>query len=86
LLKALHFNLRRSRGRDYFAAMPHVDDVPVGNSGPVAINLSRDLMVRLRPEASRRGISVAQLIRDMLETIASDKLVGAVLDDQVPAD
>jgi hypothetical protein len=37
--------------------------------------------VKSRPEAARRATTVARLIHDLLDAIASDKLVGAVLDD-----
>jgi hypothetical protein len=62
--------------------MPRLESVPVGNSGTVPVPLDRDLLVRLRPEAARRNVSVARLIHDLLEVIATDRLAGAVLDDE----
>lgn len=35
----------------------------------------------LRPAAARRAITVDQLIRDIIETVARDNMVDAVLDD-----
>ncbi len=45
------------------------------------IELELDLVRRLRPEAARRGVSVAALVRDLLDVVAADQLVGAILDD-----
>jgi hypothetical protein len=56
---------------------------PLGDTSPpfVAVEIDREVARALRPEAARRGTSVPQLCRDLLETVATDKLVGAVLDD-----
>jgi hypothetical protein len=61
--------------------MPRIDEVPVGNSGLVAVEFDRALLTRLRPEAAARGTTVRQLIRDLVETVVADRLVTAVLDD-----
>lgn len=46
------------------------------------IEIDHDLVVRLRPEAARRDLSVEALIRDVLEIIGEEpNLVGAILDD-----
>jgi hypothetical protein len=49
---------------------------------PVVIELDRDLVRRLRPQAAKREYSVAGLARRLLEMIAADDLVGAILDDR----
>jgi hypothetical protein len=56
---------------------------PLGDTSPpfLAVEIDRDLIRALRPEAASRAISVPRLIREILETVATDKLVGAVLDD-----
>ncbi len=56
---------------------PRKTDVPP----PVQIELEIDLVRRLRPEAARRGVSVAALVRDLLDVVAADQLVDAILDD-----
>jgi hypothetical protein len=43
------------------------------------------LVVRLRPEARRRDMPLARLVRDLLDRIADDQLVDAVLDDGEPS-
>jgi uncharacterized protein (UPF0264 family) len=51
------------------------------HSSSVAVEFNRATLQQLRPEAAARGTSVPQLIRDVIEVVATDKLVGAVLDD-----
>ena len=54
---------------------------------PTMVALDHALVVRLRPEAARRDLPVTRLIHDLLDTIARDGLIGAVLDaDTVPDD
>jgi len=48
---------------------------------PNVIEVDREILVRLRPEAARRNVSVAFLIRDLLDVIVTDNLTGAILDD-----
>jgi hypothetical protein len=48
----------------------------------VAIELSRDVLVQLRPAAKCREMSVQRLAVTLLETIAREHLADAVLDDQ----
>jgi hypothetical protein len=47
----------------------------------ITIGFSREVLARLRPEAARRNVSVSQLVRDLVETVSRDRLVGAILDD-----
>jgi hypothetical protein len=56
------------------------------NSGLVAVELNRDLLMRLRPAAAHRNTTVPQLVRDLLEVVAADRLVDAILDDEARAD
>jgi hypothetical protein len=46
-----------------------------------AIEIEHDLIVRLRPEAAARETTVQNLVRELLDVIASDKLTAAILDD-----
>ena len=39
------------------------------------------MITRLRPEATRREVSVDRLIYDLLDIIVDDKLTTAILDD-----
>ena len=48
---------------------------------PNVIEVDREILVRLRPEAARRNVSVVFLIRDLLDVIVTDNLTGAILDD-----
>jgi hypothetical protein len=50
----------------------------------VAIEVDRNLMVAFRAEAAKRDMPVASLIRDLLDVIVTDKLTGAILDDERP--
>lgn len=52
---------------------------------PLFCEIAHPLVASFRPEARRRDISVARLILDMLDVIAADGLVGAVLDDGYPS-
>jgi hypothetical protein len=45
-----------------------------------AVAIDRALILALRPEAARRDTTVPRLINDLLDVIANDGLVGAVLD------
>jgi hypothetical protein len=45
------------------------------------IEVEHELVVQLRRDAAIRSMPVAGLIRELLGTIVSDKLVDAVLDD-----
>jgi hypothetical protein len=49
-----------------------------------AIELDHDLVVRFRAEAAKRETTVPQLIRDLLDVIATDRLTTAILDDGAP--
>ncbi len=48
---------------------------------PLLIELELDLVRQLRPAAARRGLSVAALVRDLLDVVAADQLTDAILDD-----
>jgi hypothetical protein len=47
----------------------------------VTVEVDRDSLVRLRPAAARRATTPARLIGDLLQIIATDGLVDAVMDD-----
>jgi hypothetical protein len=47
----------------------------------VEIEVDREVVVRLRPAAAKRDMPVTRLIHDLLDVIAADQLVTAVLDD-----
>ncbi len=50
---------------------------------PTLIEIDHAVVLRLRPEAARRGITVSQLARDLLDRIADDDLTPAVMLDLV---
>jgi hypothetical protein len=52
--------------------------------GPPTLTLEvgGDLVLAYRREAARRGVPVRTLICSILDTIAADRLVDAVLDDR----
>lgn len=45
------------------------------------VRVSVDVLEALQPSARERGISVPELAQRLLETIATEKMVTAVLDD-----
>jgi macrodomain Ter protein organizer (MatP/YcbG family) len=47
----------------------------------VALDLEHAVVVRLRREAPRRETTLDYLLRSLLDTIATDQFVTAVLDD-----
>ena len=47
----------------------------------LSVELEHGLVAAFRPEARRRDVSVGRLVLDLLDTIAADGLVTAVLDD-----
>jgi hypothetical protein len=53
---------------------------PPKHPAALSIEIEHGLVAALRPEARRRDVSVERLIQDLLTTIATDKLVTAVLD------
>ncbi len=53
----------------------------IGVPPPLTVEVAPDVIRGLRPEAARRGLSVAALVRDLLDVVAADQLVGAILDD-----
>jgi hypothetical protein len=50
-------------------------------SDTVEVDVDREIVVRLRPEAAKRDLPVARLICDLLGVIATDNLTLAILDD-----
>ena len=52
----------------------------------VTIEVEHAVVARLRVEAARRDMPVKSLVRNLLDVIASDGLVTAVLDDGAPAE
>jgi len=59
----------------------HVPRAPETERPATIIEFDHAVVLRLRPEAARRGITVVQLARDLLDRIADDDLTRAVLDD-----
>lgn len=47
---------------------------------PTFVELAHDTVLGLRREAAKREMTVARLAQDLLDMIASDGLVAAVLD------
>lgn len=47
----------------------------------VALELEHDVAVRLRREAASRDVPLDYLVRNLLDVVARDRLVDAVLDD-----
>ena len=48
---------------------------------PLLLEVEHGLVTRYRVEAARRDMPVRRLLHDLLDTIAADKLTGAILDD-----
>ena len=46
-----------------------------------SVEIDRDLVVALRPEAARRQLTVPRLINRLLAVTVEDKLTAAILDD-----
>jgi hypothetical protein len=56
---------------------------PRDHHPPTVIELDHTLVVSLRPEARRRDVNVARLVRDLLDAVGEEpSLVGAILDDE----
>ena len=50
----------------------------------ISVAVDRELVLaRLRVDAARRGVSVDRLVQDLLQTIATDRLTDAVMEDNV---
>ncbi len=45
------------------------------------VEIDHAVVIQLRPEAARRGLTVSAIAREILDVVATEKLVGAVLDD-----
>jgi hypothetical protein len=49
---------------------------------PMTVEVDHSVVVQLRPEARRRDVPVARLVRDLLDRVGAEPgLVGAILDD-----
>jgi hypothetical protein len=59
----------------------HNAEVPAASPLYTSIEISRDLLVALRPEAARRQTTVPRLINHLLAVTVEDKLTTAILDD-----
>ncbi len=46
------------------------------------VELPRDLRPQLAPHAAARGVSVQTLIRELIQAVADDAMVDAILDDR----
>jgi hypothetical protein len=46
----------------------------------LTVEVGRDLVLRLRPEAARRDVPLKRLITDLLDRIVDDQLASAILD------
>jgi hypothetical protein len=46
-----------------------------------SVEVDRDLVVALRPEAARRQLTIPRLINRLLAVTVEDKLTAAILDD-----
>jgi hypothetical protein len=46
-----------------------------------AVSVHRETLEELRPHADRRGVSAAVLARRLIELVAADDMVDAILDD-----
>jgi hypothetical protein len=66
--------------------MMHVQGKTRNWRAPPAIKVELDpgIVTPLRREAARRGLSVQRLVADLLDTIVTDQLTTAILDDEMP--
>jgi hypothetical protein len=48
----------------------------------LTVELEPHVALRLRPAAVARGTTVPEIAREILEIVAADKLIDAVLDDR----
>ena len=46
-----------------------------------SIEVERNIVTAFRKEAAARGTSADRLIRNVLDLVVADKLIGAVIDD-----
>jgi hypothetical protein len=53
----------------------------VGTLSPLCIEVEAAVIRQLRPEAAKRGLNITSLIRNLLDVVATDHLVTAILDD-----
>jgi hypothetical protein len=58
---------------------------PREHGPPLTVEVSHDLVVRLRPEARRRDVPLKRLVRDLLDAVGEEPgLAAAILDDGEP--
>jgi hypothetical protein len=60
----------------------NTDGLPPISPLTVAVEVDRNLIVALRPEAARRDTTVPDLVNRLLAVTVEDKLTTAILDDQ----
>jgi hypothetical protein len=61
--------------------MPPLLGVEAYQRQPTIIEIAHETVLGLRREAAKREVTVERLAKDLLDVIASDGLVGAILDD-----
>jgi hypothetical protein len=64
-------------------ALEPIQAMPRGSTGspaPLLLEVEHGLVTQFRVEAARRDMPVKRLLHDLLDTIASDHLTGAILD------
>jgi hypothetical protein len=88
-LQASVDELEKLRGRKTLLQGAEHDTENRGRSGgprehrpPMTVEVDHTVVVSLRPEARRRDVPVARLVRDLLDRVGAEPgLVGAILDD-----
>jgi hypothetical protein len=58
----------------------------VGSPLPLILEVEHRLVIQFRAEAARRDMPVKRLPHDLLDTIAHDRLTGAILDHRKDGD
>jgi hypothetical protein len=53
----------------------------MGAPPALLLEVEHGLVTQFRVEAARRDMPVKRLLHDLLDTIAADRLTGAILDD-----
>jgi hypothetical protein len=56
-------------------------DTETPKAAPTLIEVDNAVILKLRPAAAQRGMTVAAIAREILDVVATEKLVDAVLDD-----
>lgn len=76
-VSALEASAQRSKGR---ASERRWSDSP-STLKQHTVTIDNDTLIALRPHAARRSMSVNQLVRAMIDIVADDGLIDALLDD-----